>query len=934
MSMRSYRPMRLSAVKDEQMRRELQPVDDWLRQLSANQARLVQMPIGTPTSVTNPTTAFNTGVFLYLPGRSFEQKSYGPVSFDAIGLGYAASTPTAETTVSFRGTTSDGSAQPARVFVGVQGSRSGATAAPQKRLWVFPSFTEINGGPQQGVHYFVDQDDFQTLGNKMLSNTTVYALEDTTRPYGWTNAAYTKMLSHAWGGSYPTGGFASTATRTTATGVIPSLQFPALDYKDNGVGQLDRTHCLAVVKRAHTFSSSSGSPFEPGGPLFGSSSGRELYPMFTTAQGGLSAPSDGALPIWRPVLSKSCDFVTSSTTVTIASGTTGIYPGMRMRETINAYTLTEDTHVVSVDSGTTITMSTTWPGSNATRTVEFFGMTWSTSTGAVVSIGDVLDSTFRVVDDGDTTKKMAFQVSGVTTGTTRTYTAPDYEGTLILSQGSATGGQTIGTSSHSSGTANDLAIEGRLLLGAATSYTSNRILHAISSGNTTSNLIPILFSGSLGSVSTLSGAYRLVQYAITGTPTATTGSAIISAALNVVSIGVPTGTSYSFVGGGDFQLTMGVTNGSVTTAAGQRLIILGPSSGSGNIAAFSGQTIEMHPRAGVLSGTVSGIWLTEETGNSYSGTTDTFTGIDFESANRIFDSSTVTNWIGLRIPAIANPTGTKLGVYSLLPSTMNGLRLDANSLVATHWLEIAAGTTTRAPIQLTSGTSLTSPVAGAIEFTTDDFFATISTGPARKAFVLDDGARLTAGRVPFATTNGRLTDDADLTFATDTLTVTKIAATQFTGDVQFTGSGVGWPYGSCYGNEIAWTQAVATTATWYLVSDTDMTDGELNNVTHDGSGKLTVSIAGRYLVNYGVDVSVDAANTHVVSGIAVNGTAVNAGQQHFHNMANNVESTLSSTAILSLAANDTVEVAVKHEAGGNQALSVDHLNLSIVQVGG
>jgi len=42
---------------------------------------------------------------------------------------------------------------------------------------------------------------------------------------------------------------------------------------------------------------------------------------------------------------------------------------------------------------------------------------------------------------------------------------------------------------------------------------------------------------------------------------------------------------------------------------------------------------------------------------------------------------------------------------------------------------------------------------------------------------------LTSGRIPFATTGGALTDDADMTFATDTLTVTKIAATTFTGDV-------------------------------------------------------------------------------------------------------------------------------------------------------
>jgi hypothetical protein len=69
-----------------------------------------------------------------------------------------------------------------------------------------------------------------------------------------------------------------------------------------------------------------------------------------------------------------------------------------------------------------------------------------------------------------------------------------------------------------------------------------------------------------------------------------------------------------------------------------------------------------------------------------------------------------------------------------------------------------AGTNTIAPLKFTSGVSLASPVAGAIEFTTDDYFATITTGTARKGFVLDDGARLTSGKIPIASTNGRLID--------------------------------------------------------------------------------------------------------------------------------------------------------------------------------
>lgn len=44
---------------------------------------------------------------------------------------------------------------------------------------------------------------------------------------------------------------------------------------------------------------------------------------------------------------------------------------------------------------------------------------------------NVIDSNFTISDDGDTTKKMQFEVSGVTTGVTRVYTVPDSDTTLV-----------------------------------------------------------------------------------------------------------------------------------------------------------------------------------------------------------------------------------------------------------------------------------------------------------------------------------------------------------------------------------------------------------------------------------------------------------------------------------------------------------------------
>jgi hypothetical protein len=78
-------------------------------------------------------------------------------------------------------------------------------------------------------------------------------------------------------------------------------------------------------------------------------------------------------------------------------------------------------------------------------------------------------------------------------------------------------------------------------------------------------------------------------------------------------------------------------------------------------------------------------------------------------------------------------------------------------------LLLPAGTSTlwKAPLKFTNGTSLATPEAGAMEFTTDNLFFTITTGTARKRLLMaDDVGGLTTNRIPFATTNGRLTDYA------------------------------------------------------------------------------------------------------------------------------------------------------------------------------
>jgi hypothetical protein len=104
---------------------------------------------------------------------------------------------------------------------------------------------------------------------------------------------------------------------------------------------------------------------------------------------------------------------------------------------------------------------------------------------------------------------------------------------------------------------------------------------------------------------------------------------------------------------------------------------------------------------------------------------------------------------------------------ALLLDTSGRLGIDVASPTAI--LHLKAGTTSAntAPLKFTSGTSMTNAEAGAMEFTTDDLFFTITTGTTRKRLLMADvTAGLTSGRVPFATTNGRLTDSANMTFST------------------------------------------------------------------------------------------------------------------------------------------------------------------------
>jgi hypothetical protein len=111
--------------------------------------------------------------------------------------------------------------------------------------------------------------------------------------------------------------------------------------------------------------------------------------------------------------------------------------------------------------------------------------------GPVVAVGTDThpDNIFRIVGSSDATKKVAFEVDGLTTATTRLLTVPDVDGILILSQGTSAG-QVIGTGAHTGGAASSMVIENSIMIGdglSGTNFTAGRVLNALhGAGNNTS----------------------------------------------------------------------------------------------------------------------------------------------------------------------------------------------------------------------------------------------------------------------------------------------------------------------------------------------------------------------------------------------------------------------------------------------------------------
>ncbi len=234
------------------------------------------------------------------------------------------------------------------------------------------------------------------------------------------------------------------------------------------------------------------------------------------------------------------------------------------------------------------------------------------------------------------------------------------------------------------------------------------------------------------------------------------------------------GTTYStgFIGAYLKPVADSTTALQLQKANGTAIMIIDTTNSKIGIGTNPTYPLDLYTPGGQVVGTCYAITRYNQNHSSYRGL-----GFGYDTSGQIgliySDTASVASQI-----AFWTYSGTAWGERVRFNTTGVGIGVTAPSAR----LHLAAGTATAntAPLKFTSGTSLTTATAGAVEFTTDDLYFTITTGAARKGFILNDGTNLTAGRVPFATTNGRLTDDADITFSGDTLTLNKLVLTSLT----------------------------------------------------------------------------------------------------------------------------------------------------------
>ena len=161
-----------------------------------------------------------------------------------------------------------------------------------------------------------------------------------------------------------------------------------------------------------------------------------------------------------------------------------------------------------------------------------------------------------------------------------------------------------------------------------------------------------------------------------------------------------------------------------------------------------------------------------------------------------------------------------------------------------------------------------------------------------------------------------------------------------TGDLYFVGT-AGLPYGECHQTDAATFNVTMTTINVWVEVDaatTNINATDLNLVTFPDDHYLLLTKAGRYFITYSFTAKVDSVSggdQHIESGIMINGSIqVDRGLGHEQYSAINKERNLQGHTIIDIPTNGQVSLAIKNTASSGKVLTIDHLNITVGQMGG
>ncbi len=165
-----------------------------------------------------------------------------------------------------------------------------------------------------------------------------------------------------------------------------------------------------------------------------------------------------------------------------------------------------------------------------------------------------------------------------------------------------------------------------------------------------------------------------------------------------------------------------------------------------------------------------------------------------------------------------------------------------------------------------------------------------------------------------------------------------VSITLIDGDLIFTGT-AGLLYGNMDQDGGTFAVSLANKDQLYELDAavTHITAGPLNGVTFPDDHLLKVSIAGDWFVVYSLVAQIDALTSgseHVEFEILKNGTAMSKGETHVDFKNTVREFPLGSTTIITLAAGDEVSIGVVAVDSSGKTITIDHLEVSMVMIGG